>query len=222
MAYQQGFCHQCGKGLHPAHKFCSHCGAAVQTETRPAQLRWHYAVPLLTNRFILGDLLKLLGLTYVFIVVLFSVLGVFTQEYGLGLEIAQVFIPIILGFAILMLLVMLLYYGNHMPMQFSLSPKGIHSAILGRRSHWANRVGIVLGLMSANPSVAGASLIATARSSSFYSWEELHSATYYPQQATITLRNHWRAVVRLHCDAEQYPAIANYVKTQLQQHQPRA
>ena len=176
------------------------------------ELRWEHNVALLTNRFVLFDLLKIMSITYALIVVLFSLLGLFTGEMGLGWQMAQVFAVVVPLIALSLMFIMLVFYVNRMPVRYTLNSKGVTSEILGKRSRWANRTGIVLGLLSTNPTVAGASLLAKSRETTFYHWRDLHKAAYYPDAHTITLFNGWRSVARLHCTPEQYPEVASAVR----------
>ena len=176
------------------------------------ELRWEHNVALLTNRFVLFDLLKIMSITYALIVVLFSLLGLFTGEMGLGWQMAQVFAVVVPLVALSLMFIMLVFYVNRMPVRYTLNSKGVTSEILGKRSRWANRTGIMLGLLSANPTVAGASLLAKSRETTFYHWRDLHKAAYYPDAHTITLFNGWRSVARLHCTPEQYPEVAIAVR----------
>lgn len=181
---------------------CVHCGT----------IRWEHNVALLTNRFVLFDLFKILGLSYAVIVSLFFILGLLTGETDLGWQMVNVFAVVVPAMAIALMLIMLVFYVNRMPIRYTLDSKGVTSEILGRRSRWANRAGIVAGLLSANPTVAGASLLAKARETTSYRWHELYKAAYYPEAQTITLFNGWRSVARLHCTPAQYPDIANRVR----------
>ena len=179
------------------------------------ELRWEHNVALLTNRFVLFDLLKIMSITYALIVVLFSLLGLLTGEMGLGWQMAQVFAVVVPLIALSLMFIMLVFYVNRMPIRYNLNSKGVTSEILGKRSRWANWTGIVLGLLSANPTVAGASLLAKSRETTFYHWRDLHKAAYYPAAHTITLFNGWRSVARLHCTPEQYPEVASAVREYL-------
>lgn len=176
------------------------------------ELRWEHNVALLTNRFVLFDLFKIMSITYALIVVLFSLLGLLTGEMGLGWQMAQVFAVVVPLIALSLMFIMLVFYVNRMPVRYTLNSKGVTSEILGKRSRWTNRTGIVLGLLSANPTVAGASLLAKSRETTFYRWRDLHKAAYYPAAHTITLFNGWRSVARLHCTPEQYPEVASAVR----------
>lgn len=179
------------------------------------ECRWEHNVALLTNRFVLFDLFKIMSITYVLIVVLFSLLGLLTGEVGLGWQMAKVFAVVVPAVALSLMFIMLVFYVNRMPMRFTLNSRGVTSEILGKRSRWANRTGIVFGLLSGNPTVAGTSLLAKSRETTFYRWRDLHKAAYYPDANTITLFNGWRSVARLHCTAEQYPEVASAVREYL-------
>ncbi|MBU0655197.1 MAG: hypothetical protein KJ914_08685 [Gammaproteobacteria bacterium] len=184
----------------------------MNNQQPPPELRWEHNVALLTNRFILFDLFKIMGITYVLIVVLFSLLGLLSGEMELGWQMAQVFAVVVPAVTLGLMFIMLVFYVNRMPIRYTLNSKGVTSEILGKRSRWANRTGIVLGLLSGNPTVAGASLLAKSRETTFYRWRDLHKAAYYPAAHTITLFNGWRSVARLHCTPEHYPEVASTVR----------
>lgn len=185
-------------------------------DNKQSFISWEHQVALITNRFVLFDLVKILGIAYLLIVILFFILGLLTGEMDLGWQMAKVFAIVVPGLALGMLLIMLVFYVNRMPIRYTVDSTGVTSEILGRRSRWANRAGFILGILSANPTVAGASLLAKSRETTFYRWRDLYKAAYYPSAQTITLFDSWRSVARLHCTPEQYPEIEAQVRNGLQ------
>lgn len=213
-------CPQCGTSPPPEARHCPECGqrlpAAEDTQS------WTASIALLTNRFVLYDFGKVLGITMIVIAALmFIMLGVsgshhdFWSDY---LSVLRVFGLVIAGLAVLFLLVMLLFFGNRFVIRFELSPTGIAWDTRMRRARLANRLAIIAGALGRNPGVAGAGLLAAAQESGFISWSEVRKIRLHPALCTISIMNSWRVVIRLFCTPDNYRAVADTLRRRL----PRA
>ncbi len=119
------------------------------------------------------------------------------------------------GLALMMVLVILLVFGNRMRMRFALDEKGIAVEMVDRRAKRANRLAAMAGILGASPTTAGAGLSAMARESEFLTWRGIVEARYAPGRRSITLRNRWRTVAFLVCTPENYAQAEALVRAYL-------
>ncbi|MBK8453482.1 MAG: hypothetical protein WAQ53_05565 [Thiofilum sp.] len=183
-----------------------------------AELVWNLDVPLVNNPYLFRASIKLSVLTWLVMVILFSLILGATGEWDtlppllLGATFAA------LGLWVLMIVVMLLFFGNRMPMRFTINARQVQCDITSRRSKWANRTLIFLGLISLKPGAVGTGLIATSQESQAFEWERIYSATYDSKHYRITLRNRWRDLITLFCLPENYEAAVNRVQASIPNH----
>lgn len=128
------------------------------------------------------------------------------------LGMVPVFGAIIGGMAVMFLLIMLVFFGNHFPMGFVVNGVGVEVASLSRRGKAANRLAVIAGLLSGRPGPAGAGLLAMSQETTGYAWDDIHKATFYPDEHVITLCNSWRVVLRLFCTSDNYSRVQQQVK----------
>lgn len=185
----------------------------VVTDRSPAKdmetVEWEYRIPLLTNRFMLWDIARLIGVSVLIMYALVAIMGWFVDGYLALLPPAVLAIAagILLGlFAIASVLL-----GNQITATFAVGPEGV-AYRAGARERKLSRLAIALGVLGLNPGVTGAGLLTYSRETSVWPWEEIHAARYYPQSRVIALRNSWRTMLRLHCTAENYDAIRALVE----------
>lgn len=178
--------------------------AAVEPDAASEAIEWEYRVPLLTSRFMLYDFIKVIVLSVVIMYVLVSVMGWFVEGEFVWMP-PQVFL--ITGGAMAGLFAIAsLLLGNRFRMHFSVGPDGVGYASGSREKRW-NRAAIIIGALAGSASATGAGLIASSREAGGWPWAELHRANEYPGPRVITLRNSWRAVLRLHCTPENYEQV---------------
>jgi len=172
------------------------------------EFAWTAEMPLLTNRFFLYDALKLFFWTAISIFVLLFV----TFALGGSLEhlppILEMFGIILAVLVVLFALIALVFFGNHYPMAFRITPRGIGWMTLSRRARAADRVAIVAGILSGNPGAAGAGMIAASQESGWLQWGQLCRVKKHPDVRVISLMNTWRVVIRLYCTPENYAYVA--------------
>ncbi len=178
--------------------------APAEPESAGETIEWEYRVPLLTSRFMLYDFVKVIILSVVIMYVLVAVMGWFVDGEFVWLP-PQVFL--ITGGAMAGLFtIACLLLGNRFTMQFTVGPDGVGYASGSREKKW-NRAAIIIGALAASASATGAGLIASSQEEGGWPWAELHRANEYPGPRVITLRNSWRAVLRLHCTPENYEQV---------------
>ena len=179
------------------------------------EIEWQIDVPLLTNRFIVYDLFKVVGITGVIFFVLLTGISI-AVDGKVALKnisiLAQLGGLAMLGLLVLLVLVMLLFFFNYFPMQFHLSPQGTRVESLSQRGKWGNRVAVVLGVLSGKPGLAGAGLLGMAQEMVSVEWREVYRINVYPQTRVISLMNSWRVVVRLYCTPDNFSQVVEAVR----------
>ena len=230
MHTQPALCSRCGAASICGSRFCSQCGnplipekPAAVPETAQAlppsaalqpkghqtgqELSWQVNVPLLTDQFIMYDLLKVWGVST--LILFLIMVAIFTFERNWRSLISM--LPLVgltsLGLLVLFVLVMLVFFGNRFPMGFILSPQGAMVASLSQRGRWGNRLAVILGALAGKPGVAGAGLLVMSRESVGISWDEVRRLNIHPETRVISLMDSWHVVLRLYCTPQNYDQV---------------
>ena len=172
--------------------------------TPQATIEWTYRIPLLTSRFMLYDFAKVIVISVAIMYLLVAVMGWFIDGEFVWLP-PQVFL--ITGGAMAALFVIAcLLLGNRFTTTFRVGPDGVAYASGSKERKW-NRLAIIAGLLGGSMTATGAGLIASSQEEGGFVWADVHRANEYPGPRVITLRNSWRAVLRLHCTPENYESV---------------
>jgi hypothetical protein len=238
---QRCFCESCGTPLKTGARFCGACGEAsgapnalpqdnvaessdgispansVETEegTWTPELTWDFKMPLLTNRFVLYDMIKLLGWSYVIPTAILSAVFLIQGETDALLPFFKMFGYIILGIALLIIFFLAVVFGNRFPYRFVIAREGFLQESLSRRSRFFNRVAVVAGLLTGRMQAVGAGMIAASQETTSTSWEDIHKIKGYPNLCVISLMNSWRVISRIYCTRENYGRIAQTVQARV-------
>lgn len=175
--------------------------------------KWEKDVKLVTSRFFLYDVLRVSVLSYILINVLLLVMALFVdggRSWNTGLLVGSGLA--VIGLAIAILIIALLFFGNKIPYRFTATDKVASMEMMSRKAKVANRLSSFLGILTGKPGVAGAGAIAASREYTELPWKWALRAKYYPGAKTITLLNGWRAVIRFYCTEENYQEVADFVK----------
>jgi hypothetical protein len=222
-------CRHCGAAVSPTARFCEQCGGALSApppapggvkpatasgkpapSLPPDSLQWEAEVPLLTNRFILYDFVKLLVISILVMEVLLVVMTI-ALDRRLKLETLAAYVKLggvaMLGLGVIMILVMLLFFWNRFPMRFTLEPRGAMVESLSRRGKVGNRLAFILGMLARRPGVAGAGLLGMSQETVSVTWPEVHRVKVHEARRVISLMNSWRVVFRLYCTPENFAPV---------------
>lgn len=157
-------------------------------------LQFEVAIPLVTNPWIWVDMGKALGVAYGLLVALmFWILR--DEPWEEVWPAWRVVTLCVLGVLALLLLTSLVAFRNRIVARFTLD----HRGVLYESGRTTARVASLVGLLSLNPLVAGAGLLAEAQSSMFLRWTDVRKVTAFPRGRVITLSNGWRPVLRVYC-----------------------
>ncbi len=184
-------------------------------EDEQADLIWEADFPLLTNPIVLKQFYMLILFSGLLMFLLLSFIMIVTGEIS---AVPSMFLLTLIGvgvLALLMFLVMLLYFGNRIKVRFILDQYGAVIQNIDKRSKFVNRAAILFGALGLQPGTAGAGILAAAREVEYAAWKALAKAEYNHRHYTITLRNSWRPVQILICTPENYHAVTVYVTKQI-------
>jgi hypothetical protein len=178
------------------------------------ELRWACDIALLTNRFILWDMLR------VFLIAGAVMQGmVLLMSFLLGNEL--MFLPLPLWGIVaatlfaLFALTMGVILQNSLACEFCLDAKGAQqlSYIRRRGSRIMLVVLGVMGFFAGGLAVAGEALsVRSSQQGGRLNWREVGKVTYHPAQRVITLNDSWHTVLRLYVPAEQWASVVAYVQ----------
>jgi len=175
---------------------------------------WNIAVPLLGTPIVLRQLAATLGLSFVFVATLLALIFIFEGNWEGLLATLTVVGQIYLGLTVLMLLTVVLFFGNRIGMRFTLDARGATSAITESRAEKAARLALLLGLLSGNLAVAGAGALARQGGHNFVAWHRIQQAEFDDRHRTIYLRDSWHTLAALFCPPEVYAEAKAWVTSQ--------
>lgn len=183
--------------------------------TGQPELVWETDMALLGHPTILRQLLLVAGLSGGIMALLMSFLLAVQGEWEGIPAMLLISLCAAVGLALLLLLVVLLFFGNRMRMRFALGEQGIAIETVDRRAKGASRLAVWAGLLGGSPTTAGAGLTALSSESQAFSWRGIAEARYDPRRRSITLRNRWRTVAFLACTPENYVQVEALVRARV-------
>ena len=167
-------------------------------------LSWTVKVSLLGAPIVRRQLLGVLGLSFLFVVLLLTLIFALDGAWeGLLLTLGVVAL-VYLMLCVLALLVILVLFGNRIGMQFSLDSSGATSLITESRAENAARLAFLFGLLTGNFAVAGAGALARSGARSFVGWKMVVRVEFDDIRRTIYLRDSWHTLAALFCNEENY------------------
>lgn len=181
-----------------------------QTDTQPpAAIQWDTTMPLLTDRFFLLDMFKIVFISLAILLVLVLTIGLIQNPSDIGdlLKALPVFGYVALGLLALVAFVCLVFYGNRFPCRFRVDHDGAAWEVTSRQRK-LNTAVVILGALAGKPGTAGAGLMAKSQESQRYLWLQIHRVDLFPRQRVIALRNSWRTLMRIYCTPDNYEVVA--------------
>jgi hypothetical protein len=178
---------------------------------------WEIAVPLLSNRAMVGGVVKAFGIAALLIGVLMTVVFGSQGEWDVLPQLLLVFLAIFAGFIVLSLLVMAVVFRNRMLFRFTISDTGILFENIDKTARTVNRLAIVAGALGGSAQTAGTGLIAQGQETQELRWKGAFRAEYHPRSRGIVLRNAWRQLMIVYCTPENYPEVAERIRVSLEQ-----
>ncbi|AEE95508.1 hypothetical protein [Mahella australiensis] len=181
-----------------------------------AIFRWEISIPILTNRFIMGQMAMLLGIPILIIVVL--VFAMSAARGGIQLEsLFNVFVLLALLLGMSAILVITIY-GNRSHAVFEIGENGIRqypAKRTAKKNALVNSILFFAGLIFGKPGYAGTALIAHSTNSASIRWEDMRKLRFYPKQKAIAVGNKRRTVLVVYCTSENYCDISQFLSDKL-------
>jgi hypothetical protein len=222
MLSESRFCPQCGSPFPRVEPNQAEAVAAASPRTEeegakqgppvPGEISWEINVPLVTDQFIMYDLLKVWGISSLGLFLIMSAILIYDRNWRAFINMASVVGLVSAGILILFILVMLVFFGNRFPMGFVLGPDGALVFSLSQRGRWGNRLAMILGALSGKPGLAGAGLLAMARESVEVSWDEVRRVKVHPEARVISLMDSWHVAMRIYCTPKNYDVVLERVQ----------
>ena len=224
------FCTQCGASLNENARFCPKCGNATAADTPPSDkaspqaMTWRIEVPLLTNRFVMTDVIVGCGVTVILCWLFFFLAFAWGSDFRNLAQAWRVSATFALGGAIFLstisLFVLLVFFGNRHPLEFILDEDGIVMNNISERAKAAHRLAWLVALATGRPLMAGPGLIAQSREVVAIPWDEVRRVKTYPALGVIAIRGGLLENIRLYCTRENYPAVLERINAALATHNP--
>lgn len=186
------------------------------------KIEWDIDVSILTNRFILKELLKVLGITTfitVSIVLLITLPSVLTGDFHSNSSNAQdmKYASILIGLTFLLtVLFIFVYYGNKYMLSYSINSKSVRTISRteqrGKNSK-LNFLLIIIGLLTRNPTAAGTGFLANSHQDQDIKWKNIKKTTFYPDSSTITLSAGYGEKSIVFCTEENYGDVSGFIRS---------
>ncbi len=177
---------------------------------------WEVKIPLITNPVIMLDTVKVFGIAFLIIALLFFIIFGAQGEMETLLPLLGMFGIIFGGLIILSLLIMVIIFGNKFHCRFSISPEGILFENVDKRSRFLNRAAVGTGFLAGSPGTMGAGLTAQATEVIGIEWQNIARADFNPKRKTISIANTWRKVMVVYCSNDNWDEVSATVKEYLE------
>lgn len=224
------FCRRCGTKLKAGSGFCTECGGPIADDAAGATprqdgegvLRWRVEVALLTNRFVMRDVL--LGCLATVLISSLFLGGIFAWSGGLSAAKPALYMAGLFGAFMLLVsfLTLGVIFGNRWPLEFTLEPDGVVMNNVSEKAHAIHRLSWILAIITGRPLMAGPGLIAQSREVVAIPWDEVRRVKRHPALGVIAIKGGFLDNVRLYCTSANYGAVAQHVETAVKQHAPSA
>lgn len=180
------------------------------------KMTWEIKIPLITNPMILLDTVKVFGIAFLIIALLFFIIFGMQGEMETLLPLLGMFGIIFGGLIILSMLVMVIIFGNKFHCRFTISPEGILFENVDKRSKFLNRAAVGTGFLTGSASTMGAGLTAQATEVIGIEWQNIARADFNPRRKAISIANTWRKVMIVYCTQENWQEVSATIKEYLE------
>jgi len=185
-------------------------------------IKWDIDVSILTNRFILKELLKVLGIAtfitvaIVFLITLPSILsGDFHSNSSNARDMKYALTLIGLLFALTALFIFV-YYGNKYMLSYNMDSKSVRTISRTEQRSKNSKLNfllVIIGLLARNPRAAGAGFLASSHQDQNIKWKNIKKATYYPDSSTVTLSAGYGEKSIIFCTEDNYGEVSGFIRS---------
>jgi hypothetical protein len=171
------------------------------------EVTWGFRMPLVTNRYILLDSAKALGIAGGFLLVFMLVIS--GGEY---LDQTLLLVGGVMSFMVVVyVFVMAVIFGNHYDVTFRVGDNGIWYDSGKKESDLAKGAVTVSALTGSWKSLGPAILGASQLSGEFH-WSNLRSVYIDERRRIITIVDDWHVQLRIYCTSETYALVLAIVE----------
>lgn len=174
----------------------------------PDNLSWQISIPLINNRFIIGNVIKGIAMTLLlFFIIIGSIFGLSGGWKGVEQALivsiwAGLFLVIISAFTLVVFL------GNKYLLEFTINEEGVIMKSRSERAHFAHRLALILGLLGRNPAAAGAGIAGVAGETNIIPWNSIKSIKVYPAKKIIRLKRNFLETMYVYCAEDNFDSIS--------------
>ena len=190
------------------------------TQQQASAVEWDYDVALLTNRYMLGAMIKvMLGAALGCALLVAFPLGI-AGEWDVIPPIFALFAMIGAGLFTLSLLIMGLMFRNRMKTRFRVDAAGVELKLTDRTALVGNRAAFWVGLVLGKPGAAGTGALAISQEQQRLAWDGAFTAHFEPATRSIAFRNGWRTLMRVYCLPENHAEVTAMIQAAMARHAP--
>lgn len=190
----------------------SACGSTVEEPPQQPAFAWQIDVPILTNRFLRGNILKgtfwsavLSGL------IIGGVVGFASGNAEHGLIGAALAAAGTLAIVILGTIGFLCIIGFNQPIAYRLDNEGVVMLNASRAAKGVHRAALVLGFLRGNMAAMGAGAAAAASETKACDWSEAKTVEDFPAEQTLIVSGGLLSTIHIFCTQENHAAVRAFV-----------
>lgn len=186
------------------------------------KIKWDIDVSILTNRFIMSELLKVLGIASLFtvaIVLLITLPSLLSDNFHSNSSNASdmKYALILIGLLfVLTALFIFAYYGNRYMLSYKIDNDSVRTITRPEQRKSNSKLNfllIILGVLTRNPTAAGTGFLANSHQDQDMKWKHVKKVTFYPASGTITLKAGYAEKSIVFCTKENYGEVSEYVRS---------
>ena len=192
-----------------------HLSEAPDGLAEDGTLTWEVDIGLLTNPLILRQMATVVAVSGLLMAFLLSFIFAATGDFDQIPVMLLISLLSAAGLGVLMLLVSLIFFGNHIRVRFTLDDRGAHWEAVDRRAIAGSRLAMVAGILGRSPQTFGAGALAASREKEVVEWDEVLSVAVNPRHRMVTLRGSWRTLMMLICPTETLARVVAHVNARV-------
>lgn len=175
------------------------------------EISWEIGVPILKNKVLMRQIVLLFVLTFLITSTLMSIIFLTQGDIKAIPIVVLILFVVCLALFVLVLIITIVIFKNRMDLRYTLNEKGILYEMIDRRGKNINRIAIVLGLLSRNPTTTGSGLIAKSLEKSFIDFRNVVSIEPNDDDRIILLKNEWRTLIPVYCNNDNYQVVKEFI-----------
>jgi len=185
------------------------------------EMKWDIDVSILTNKFIMKELLKVLGIATFFtvgivlLIMLPSVLRGDLHSNSSNARDMKYALILIGSMFLLTALFIFAYYGNNYMLSYKMDNKGVMTITRTEqrsRDSKLNFLLVIVGILARNLTAAGAGFLAHSGQDQDMKWKRIKKATFYSASSTITFSVGYGEKSIVFCTKENYSSVSGFVR----------